>query len=165
MKKLTTFLKSLGVQHVFDTSFSREFSLMESAAEFIARYKRTVDSPLPMFASACPGWICYAEKEQGDLVLPFISTTKSPQQIMGTIVKYHFSKQINVSPDQIYHVTLMPCYDKKLEASRDDFYNDILKTRDVDCVLATGEILDLLRRKHVKLEELEETAPSLVDQQ
>jgi hypothetical protein len=46
-------------------------------------------------------------------------------------------------PDQIYHVTAMPCYDKKLEASRSDFYSSIYSTRDVDCVLTTGE-LDLL---------------------
>jgi len=34
----------------------------------------------------------------------------------------------------------MPCYDKKLEASRQDFYNDIYSTRDVDCVITTGEL-------------------------
>ena len=34
---------------------------------------------LPMLASACPGWVCYAEKTHGDYVLPHISTTKSPQ--------------------------------------------------------------------------------------
>ena len=50
------------------------------------------------------------------------------------------------SPDEIYHVTVMPCYDKKLEASRGDFYNDLFQTRDVDCVLTTGE-LDLLMRE------------------
>ena len=33
---------------------------------------------LPMLASACPGWVCYAEKTQAG-VLPNISTTKSPQ--------------------------------------------------------------------------------------
>jgi iron only hydrogenase large subunit-like protein len=37
----------------------------------------------------------------------------------------------------------MPCYDKKLEASRSDFYSEVYQVRDVDCVLTTGE-LDLL---------------------
>jgi len=41
----------------------------------------------------------------------------------------------------------MPCYDKKLEASRQDFYNDTYKTRDVDCVITTGEIQRLMREK------------------
>ncbi len=43
------------------------------------------------------------------------------------------------SPNEIYHVTVMPCYDKKLEASREDFYNDLYRTRDVDCVITSGK--------------------------
>ena len=35
--------------------------------------------PLPVLASACPGWVCYAEKTHGSYILPYISTTKSPQ--------------------------------------------------------------------------------------
>lgn len=42
------------------------------------------------------------------------------------------------SPDCIYHVCIEPCFDKKLEASRDDFYNEMYSTRDVDCVISTG---------------------------
>jgi len=41
----------------------------------------------------------------------------------------------------------MPCYDKKLEASRTDFYNDIYSTRDVDCVITTGELEILLQER------------------
>jgi cytosolic iron-sulfur assembly component 3 len=41
----------------------------------------------------------------------------------------------------------MPCYDKKLEASRQDFYNDVYKTRDVDCVITTGELEHLMNGK------------------
>ena len=41
----------------------------------------------------------------------------------------------------MYHVTIMPCYDKKLEASREDFYNDIYRTRDVDCVISTRKLM------------------------
>lgn len=52
-----------------------------------------------------------------------------------------------ISPDQIYHVTVMPCYDKKLEASRQDFYNDMFSTRDVDCVITTGELELLMKEK------------------
>lgn len=41
-------------------------------------------------------------------------------------------------------MTVMPCYDKKLEAARDDFvFGDNLT--EVDSVLTTGEILDLLK--------------------
>ena len=42
------------------------------------------------------------------------------------------------SPSEVYHVAVMPCFDKKLEASRNDFYNDLYRTRDVDCVITSG---------------------------
>lgn len=41
----------------------------------------------------------------------------------------------------------MPCYDKKLEASRHDFYNEAYSTRDVDCVITTGELERMMREK------------------
>lgn len=42
----------------------------------------------------------------------------------------------------------MPCYDKKLEASRSDFYNDIYRTRDVDCVITTGELEKMMNEQN-----------------
>lgn len=57
---------------------------------------------------------------------------------MGSIVKQHLSIIKNIPPNKIYHVTVMPCYDKKLEASREDFYSDIYSCRDVDCVITSS---------------------------
>ncbi|KAG9460752.1 hypothetical protein GDO78_019759, partial [Eleutherodactylus coqui] len=85
------------------------------------------------------GWICYAEKTHGSFIIPYISVVKSPQQVMGSLVKDYFAKEKKVKPHEIYHVTVMPCYDKKLEASRPDFFNEEYETRDVDCVITTGE--------------------------
>ncbi|NXG66497.1 NARFL factor, partial [Hemiprocne comata] len=158
-KKLTMFLKSLGkcVHYVFDTTFSRNFSLLESQREFVKRFrKRSEDKKaLPMLASACPGWICYAEKTHGSFIIPHISSTKSPQQVMGSLVKGCFAEQQHFPPDQIYHVTVMPCYDKKLEASRPDFFNQEYQTREVDCVITTGEVLKLLEQEGVSLSEVD----------
>ena len=39
-------------------------------------------------------------------------------------------------------MSVMMCYDKKLEASRSDFYNDLYRTRDTDCVITSGTILE-----------------------
>ncbi|XP_069503382.1 cytosolic iron-sulfur assembly component 3 isoform X2 [Ambystoma mexicanum] len=152
-KKLTGFLKSIGVHYVFDTTFSRNFSLLESQREFLHRFHRQTEDKkaLPMLASACPGWICYAEKTHGKFIIPYISTTKSPQQVMGSLVKEYFAKQKNLTPDQIYHATVMPCYDKKLEASRPDFYNQEYETREVDCVITTGELVKMLEKEGVSL--------------
>ena len=148
--KLTSFFKTLGVHYVFDTTFSRDFALIESAREFVRRFRSATKSNLPMLTSACPGWICYAEKTHGSFILPYISTTKSPQQIMGSLVKSYLAKLKGKTPDQIYHVTVMPCYDKKLEASREDFYQDLYRTRDVDCVITTGEVLKMFEEKSVE---------------
>ena len=63
LRRLITLFKGLGADYVFDTSFSREFSLLESMGEFIARHR--TGGPLPVLASACPGWVCYAEKTHG----------------------------------------------------------------------------------------------------
>jgi iron only hydrogenase large subunit-like protein len=166
--------RTLGFAHVFDTTFAREIVLREHVREFYERKERAAASgsgsgALPMLSSACPGWVCYAEKTHGEM-LPFIAATKSPQQVMGTLVKewlaphywdkryvflsYSFTLAYRTwpclglySPDEVYHVTVMPCYDKKLEASRTDFYNAQYATRDVDCVITTGELL-LLAQEH-----------------
>ena len=39
-----------------------------------------VHKALPLLTSACPGWVCYAEKTT-PAALPYIATTKSPQQV------------------------------------------------------------------------------------
>ncbi|XP_040134019.1 cytosolic iron-sulfur assembly component 3 isoform X2 [Ictidomys tridecemlineatus] len=156
-RKLTSFFKKIGAHFVFDTAFSRNFSLLESQREFVRRFRDQANSrvALPMLASACPGWICYAEKTHGSFILPYISTARSPQQVMGSLVKDFFAQQQHLAPDKVYHVTVMPCYDKKLEASRPDFYSQEHQARDVDCVLTTGEVLELLEEEGVSLSELE----------
>ncbi|XP_057603866.1 cytosolic iron-sulfur assembly component 3 isoform X2 [Hippopotamus amphibius kiboko] len=156
-RKLTAFFKKIGAHYVFDTAFSRNFSLLESQREFVQRFRAQADSKqaLPVLTSACPGWICYAEKTHGSVLLPHISTARSPQQVMGSLVKDFFAQQQHLTPDKIYHVTVMPCYDKKLEASRADFFSQEHQTRDVDCVITTGEVFKLLEEEGVLLSELE----------
>ncbi|XP_033100536.1 cytosolic Fe-S cluster assembly factor narfl-like [Anneissia japonica] len=159
--KLTGFLKKLGVDYVFDTTFARNLSLLESQYEFIRRFtNKSTKGSLPMLASACPGWVCYAEKTHGSYVLPYISTTKSPQQIMGSLVKDYLTRLHGRTPDEVYHVTVMPCFDKKLEASREDFFNDIYSTRDVDCVITSAEVDMMLEGEGLSLADVE---PSKLD--
>ncbi|KAG9455180.1 hypothetical protein H6P81_008084 [Aristolochia fimbriata] len=173
--RLTALFKSLGVKAVFDTSCSRDLVLLESCKEFIERYEqhKRVDGnqtapDLPMLSSSCPGWICYAEKTLGSYILPYISSVKSPQQAMGTTIKHHISKKMGFKPQQVYHVTVMPCYDKKLEAVRDDFIFPVdhldedgheavgWNVAEVDSVLTTGEVLDLIQLKSIDFNALEE---------
>ena len=48
---------------------------------------------------------------------------KSAQQLMGSLVKTYLPRKLGIDPARVSHITLMPCFDKKLEASRDDFLN------------------------------------------
>lgn len=91
LHRVGAFARTLGFEHVYDTTFARHLALLEHAREFHERKQGTVGegdavTKLPMLASACPGWVCYAEKTHPEM-LPFISRTKSPQQVMGTLVK------------------------------------------------------------------------------
>jgi len=139
--RLLYFFKDiLGVDTVIDTTFARSLVLELVATEFLERFR---EKSLPVLTSACPGWICFAEKKQGEL-LPLISKVRSPQQASGVLVKEWMSKGL-VKREEIFHMSIMPCYDKKLEASRDDFSNG--DCRDVDCVITTSELLTILDDK------------------
>ncbi|KAJ1968580.1 Cytosolic Fe-S cluster assembly factor nar1 [Dispira parvispora] len=173
-QRITAALKQLGVDHVFDTSFARDLSLLKIGQEFVDRFQTkqssggasSNDNPLPMLASACPGWVCYAEKTHGSL-LPHISHTRSPQQMMGALVKDYFYRRhlspeqsgtsIPWTPERIYHVCIMPCYDKKLEASREDFQlADDPQTKEVDCVISTSELEVLFSQCQISFPQLPE---------
>ena len=113
----------MGADYVFDIKLAEDISLIEQKREFLERYQNNRSSKdqnlnnikRPILTSACPGWVCYAEKTHGSWILPFISQVKSAQQIMGSIVKTHLSGRLKTQPSDIYHITVMPCFDKKLE--------------------------------------------------
>ncbi|KQK13212.1 hypothetical protein BRADI_1g08620v3 [Brachypodium distachyon] len=165
-RKLTALFKSMGVKAVYDTSSSRDLALIEACNEFISRYQlkqssngKEVGTSLPLLSSACPGWICYAEKTLGSYILPYISSVKSPQQVIGAAIKHHMVEKLGLKPYDVYHVTVMPCYDKKLEAVRDDFVFSVEEKEitEVDSVLTTGEVLDLIQSKSFDFKTMEES--------
>ena len=80
-----------------------------------------------------------------------VCRVKSPQQLMGSIVKTFLPKKLGVDPGRIKHISLMPCFDKKLEASRADFTEEETEIKDVDCVITTLEIEDMLSRERCDL--------------
>ena len=52
---------------------------------------------------------------------PLTDCNQRIQAVMGSIVKGPLCKALGLQPGNIYHCAIMPCYDKKLEASREDF--------------------------------------------
>ncbi|XP_035911220.1 probable cytosolic Fe-S cluster assembly factor AGAP009023 [Anopheles stephensi] len=152
------YFKKLGADMVIDTKIADDLALIESRNEFVERYN-TNRKTLPMLASSCPGWVCYAEKTHGNFILPYIATTRSPQQIMGVLIKKYLAQLMQTTSDRIYHVTVMPCYDKKLEASREDFFSEVENSRDVDCVITSIEIEQMLNSLDLQTLQLVEKAP------
>ena len=151
--KLVYFFKNvLGADELIDTTFTANFALRTAALEFVKRYRSSITDSnsvmRPMLSSECPGWICYAEKKL-PAMLPQICTVRSPQQILGALVKSYLVEQYQrrepnriFGRDDIFHVSIQPCYDKKLEASRVEFQHD--EIRDVDCVIATTELISMI---------------------
>ncbi|EPS43987.1 hypothetical protein H072_2020 [Dactylellina haptotyla CBS 200.50] len=118
---------------------------------------------LPILTSECPGFVCYLEKTH-PAVLPHLSRLKSPQALLGTLLKSLLPKYLDGDVD-VYHVAVMPCFDKKLEASRAEFTDaawkdseDVAPMRDVDCVITTRELLQLAASRDVDFSSLS-TAP------
>jgi iron only hydrogenase large subunit-like protein len=115
--KLVSLFNVLGAKYVVDLSVAENISLIETAEEFVEKKKIAMSqgTSMTMLCGACPGWICYAEKTHGE-VLPLISSTKSSQQIMGYLIKTEFAQKNNIPLKDLYHVTVMSCYDKKIRS-------------------------------------------------
>jgi iron only hydrogenase large subunit-like protein len=120
---------------------------------------------LPMLASSCPGFVCFVEKTAPHCI-PFLTTAKSAMSISGFLAKHIFvphtvsineksdaatddDDQCSTSSSICYHVAIMPCHDKKLEATRKDMAWEQLMTMspipDVDLVITTSELVDLIQ--------------------
>ena len=108
-------------------------------------------------------WVCYAEKKS-HLLVPCLSTTRSAQQIISHLLRVHLPSILGIAENELFIVTVMSCYDRKLEASRRDFRRasgvvdtvdcnekekeekreTSLPLHDVDCVLSSQEIFELI---------------------
>ncbi len=138
--KMVAALRRIGFRRVFDTSFTADLTIMEEASELAHRIQ--TGGALPMFTSCSPGWIKFVEQFYPEFT-PNLSTCKSPQQMMGAIIKSYFAEREAVDPSQIISVSIMPCTAKKFECSRPEMARDHVP--DVDYVLTTRELAQLLR--------------------
>jgi len=153
--KMNAALRKMGFDLVFDTSFSADLTIMEESAELIHRI--TTGGKLPMVTSCCPGWVKYAEQFQTDM-LDNLSTCKSPQQMMGAMIKSYYAEMEGLKPENIYSVSIMPCTAKKFEQQRDEMTQHGIS--DVDAVLTTRELARLIRLYKIDMENIE---PELAD--
>jgi NADH-quinone oxidoreductase subunit G len=148
-------LRQIGFDYVFDTSFSADLTIMEEATEFLHRFKGGELNQYPMFTSCCPGWVRFVKSQFPELVGQ-LSTAKSPQQMFGAVVKSYLAEKLNVSPDKICSVSVMPCTAKKAECDLPTMRNE-QGIKDVDYALTTREILRMIRSERISVHKVWET--------
>ncbi len=153
--KLNAALRRIGFDKVFDTTFAADLTIMEEGSELINRIQN--GGKLPLITSCCPAWIKYAEEFTPDF-LDNISSCKSPQQMLGAVLKSYYAEKQNIKPENIYSVSIMPCTAKKFEGQRDEMTNNGIT--DVDAVLTTRELAELINTFGIDFKNLE---PELTD--
>lgn len=139
--KMVSALKAIGFDYVFDVNMGADFTIVEEANELIE--KLTSGKDLPLFTSCCPAWFNYCEKFYPDYVKN-LSTSKSPNEMLGSLVKYFFESQ----GKKVKIVSIMPCTAKKRE---------ILARGTIDKSLTTRELAQLIRLKSINFERLDDS--------
>jgi ferredoxin hydrogenase gamma subunit len=141
--------RQLGFDIVLDTNFGADVVIMEEGTELLHRLKA---KQRPTFTSCCPAWINFAELHYPE-ILPYLSSTRSPQQVLGAIAKKYLPEKMGLDSARIRVVSVMPCTAKKDEAVRPHLSTD--GVLDVDAVLTTREFAHLLKREGIDLGQLE----------
>lgn len=149
---LAAALKQAGVDYVFSTDFTADLTIMEEGSEFLKLFTEGKTKENPLYTSCCPGWVRFVSKHF-PFTAPHLSSAKSPQQMLGALIKSYFAKEKNLDPANIYSVSIMPCTAKKAECARPDM-TDACGDPDVDVVLTTREVTRLLKNKNIDVASL-----------
>jgi ferredoxin hydrogenase gamma subunit len=147
-------LRKLGADVILDTTFAADLVIMEEANELISRLEA---GKRPTFTSCCPSWVNFAEKHHPE-ILPYLSSTKSPQACLGAMAKTYLPKKSDLRAEEIRVISIMPCVAKKDEIVRPQA--TVEGMREVDVVLTIREFARLLRRENIDFKNLE---PSTFD--
>jgi NADH-quinone oxidoreductase subunit G/NADP-reducing hydrogenase subunit HndD len=150
--KLTTALRLLGFDRVFDTNFTADLTIIEEGYELIDRV--TNGGVLPQLTSCSPGWIKFIEHFYPSL-LPNLSSCKSPQQMFGAVAKTYFAEEAGLDPANMRVISIMPCVAKKFEAARPEMCDSGF--RDVDYVLTTRELAQMIKENGLDFASLPES--------
>ncbi len=154
-EKLCGILKACGFDYVFDTSFGADLTIMEEASEFLARKGGGDLDKYPMFTSCCPGWVRFCKTHYPELTGQ-LSTSKSPHQMFGAVIKSYFAEKEGIDPSRIRTVSIMPCIAKKAEAALPTMKN-VEGLSDVDYVLTTREVVRMINMENIQAGQIRET--------
>ncbi|MGF6906169.1 NADH-dependent [FeFe] hydrogenase, group A6 [Fusobacterium sp. PH5-44] len=157
-KKIVAGLRKLKFDAVFDTNFAADVTIVEESTELKNRLDKYLKGDqkvkLPLFTSCCPAWVRFLELNYPQLV-ENLSSTKSPQQVFGTISKEIWAKKMGIPKENVVCVSIMPCVAKKYEASRPEFENNGIF--DVDYSITTRELSRIFHQYNINLLNLEDS--------
>lgn len=156
VERLAAALKQMGFDYVFDTNFAADLTIMEEGSEFIDKLSHKEDHDFPMFTSCCPGWVRFLKSQYPDMVHQ-LSSAKSPQQMFGAIAKSYYAELLDVPPDKLFCLSIMPCLAKKHECALPVMNDAYAEGRDVDASLTTREVDRMIKAEHINPSMLAET--------
>ncbi len=139
-RSLNAILRKIGFDRIYKTGTGTDICITEVTDQLSEKIEKGDENPL--YLSACPAWVKYAEQFLPSLI-PMLSTVKSPQQITGALIKTLVAGQLKVKPEEIFSVSATPCMAMKFEARRDGMTRKGLS--DVDSVLTVRELARLIR--------------------
>ncbi len=153
--KMAAALRRLGFDHIFDTDFAADLTIMEEGTELLTRLGKHLagdkDVKLPILTSCCPAWVKFFEHQFPELKdIP--STARSPQQMFGSIAKTYFADKLGTKREDLVVVSIMPCVAKKYECGRDEFKTN--DNPDVDYALTTRELAALIKLSNIDFKSL-----------
>jgi NADH-quinone oxidoreductase subunit G len=149
--KIPSALRIIGFEHVFDTNFGADLTIVEEATELVKRLRSGKN--LPMITSCCPGWINFIEKNYPDM-LNYPSSCKSPMSMQGAIIKTYYAQKMGWDPKDVVVVSIMPCTAKMDEMKRQQLVQEG-KLPDDDYVLTTRDFAHMIREAGINFDTLE----------
>ena len=146
--KMVSALRRLGFDKVYDVNFTADVTVMEEGAELIGRLQSGEN--LPIITSCSPGWVNYCEQHHPEF-LPNLSSCKSPQQMMGALLKVYYAGKIGVDPKDLFVVSVMPCIAKKDEIRR-PHQQAVPGVYDIDVVITTRELACMITNAGIRFD-------------
>ena len=134
---LNAALRRIGFRKVFNSAFAADIAIQEQSKELVERLKSGENLPL---IAACSSAVPFIEEFYPEFI-PNLSTVRSAQSILASLIRTRFAGEVGVSPDRIHCVAAAPCTARKNEAAHAVPGGEAA----LDAVLTSRELLRLLR--------------------
>ncbi|HBJ95601.1 MAG TPA: ferredoxin, partial [Lentisphaeria bacterium] len=134
---LNAALRRIGFRKVFNSAFATDIAIQERSKELVERLKSGTNLPLIV---ACSSAVPFIEEFYPDFI-PNLSTVRSAQSILASLIRTRFAEAEGIPPDRIFSVASAPCTARKSEAAHAVPGGEAA----LDAVLTSRELLRLIR--------------------